>query len=365
MSQKNNVVIAGGGTGGHLFPGVALAEVLVKKGYFPLFVGTKQGIEARVIPSLGYQLYTIVVRGVKGKSILSRLWGYFLLPFALLQSLWLLIKLRPAFVVGVGGYASFPIVFLASLLRIPTVLLEQNAIPGLSNRWLSKRAGLIFTSFPQASMYFPKDKVRCYGNPIRSSLERKSNDRPQNRPLQILVLGGSLGAHAINETVAKLVELLVAQNKLHLFYITHQCGLTDAALLQEKYQSMGVLSHVVATAFIDDMAKAYSQADFVIARAGATTLAELTYVGLPALLIPYPWAADDHQTHNAKWLEENGAAKLFSQKELTAQMLFDELLRLVENPLVLQRMSQASFALGQKDTAVRIVDEIERRCSVQ
>lgn len=358
MNPMGNVIIAGGGTGGHLFPGVALADELQAKGYHVVFVGTKQGIETKILPKLGYILHTIVVRGVKGQSFWKKLWGYCLLPIALIQSFYLLIKIRPRFVVGVGGYASFPIVFLASIFRFYTVLLEQNAIPGLSNRWLAQRAQRIFTSFMTAENYFPKERVRLYGNPIRASLTRKLNYQVHH-PLQVLVLGGSLGAHAINQAMLDCVDALDKKSLLPRVKIKHQCGKNDEISIQSVYQNYTQKLSLEAVSFIDNMAEAYLWADVIISRAGATTIAELTYSGLPSILIPYPYAADDHQTYNAQFLVDKGAAKLFPQKELTGLALAQQIESFLTDSSQLQSMAQASFALGYTGVSQKIIHEIE------
>lgn len=360
------VLIAGGGTGGHLFPGLALAEQLSKRGAQVRFVGTARGIEAKVVPQSGYPLDLIEVSGLKGQGVLATLRSVIKLPLAMIQTLRLLRRLRPQVVVGVGGYASGPVVLLAAVLQIPTVVLEQNSVPGVTNRILARFARAVFTSFPHANHYFPSHKVALLGNPVRQSIA-DSSSVPIERtgPVRILVLGGSLGAKAVNALIVDAITELCRNTppaltplSLHI-QLHHQTGQADLESTQSRYvqlEEFGRSVHVEP--FIGNMAEAYRDCDLMIGRAGATTLAELTTIGRPAVLIPFPFAADDHQTHNARYLVENGAARLLQQKDTTPQLLASVIAELCQDRAILAAMASASQRLGRPDAAVRIADEI-------
>ncbi|MBL8636290.1 MAG: undecaprenyldiphospho-muramoylpentapeptide beta-N-acetylglucosaminyltransferase [Myxococcales bacterium] len=368
-SKPARVVIAGGGTGGHLFPGLALAEQLSQRGASITFVGTARGIEAKVVPSSGYPLELIEVSGLKRQGAVATLRSLLRLPVALLQTLRLLRKLRPDVVVGVGGYASGPVVLLASLLRIPTVVLEQNSIPGLTNRILSHVVRRVFTSFPHASRYFPRGKVELLGNPVRQSITDSSVPEPVEAvgPVRLLILGGSLGAKAVNTLLTDaLAELCknpppaLSPLREHL-YIHHQTGPSDLEPTQQRYSQLPELASCVSVEpFISNMASAYRDCDLMIGRAGATTIAELTALGRPAVLIPFPFAADDHQTHNARYLVEHGAARMLLQKDTTPGQLAQVIVELCQDRTVLTAMASASRRLGKPDAAKRIADEVLR-----
>ncbi len=368
FSATVRVVIAGGGTGGHLFPGLAVAEQLTARGAKVTFVGTARGIEAKVVPQSGYPLDLIDVAGLKRQGLVPTLRSLFKLPVALFQTIGLLRRLQPQVVVGVGGYASGPVVLLASLLRIPTVVLEQNSVPGVTNRILSRFARVVFTAFPHASRYFPRRKVSLLGNPVRQSIAASAQDPAERTgPVRLLVLGGSLGAKAVNALVVDALTELAKQPPPALspledhILVHHQTGATDLAATEALYSQKPQLAKLVRIEpFISDMASAYRDCDLMIGRAGATTIAELTTIGRPAVLIPFPFAADDHQTHNARYLVENGAARLLQQKDTTPQLLASTLAELVQDRTVLAAMAAASRKLGKPEASQRIADEILR-----
>ena len=284
QSPATRIVIAGGGTGGHLFPGLALAEQLSKRGVQVCFVGTSRGIEAKVVPQSGYPLDLIEVAGLKGQGVLATLRSVVKLPLAMIQTLRLLRRLRPQVVVGVGGYASGPVVLLAALLQIPTVVLEQNSVPGVTNRILARFARAVFTSFPHANHYFPLHKVALLGNPVRQSIAGASS-MPIERtgPVRILVLGGSLGAKAVNALIIDAITELCRNTPpaltplaLHI-QLHHQTGQADLESMQSRYAKLDEFGRSVhVEPFIGNMAEAYRECDLMIGRAGATTLAELT-----------------------------------------------------------------------------------------
>ena len=349
------IIIAGGGTGGHLFPGVALAEELRARGHEVMFVGTARGIEARVLPTEGWPLSLIEVRALKGGSLVSKLRGAFSIPGALLQSGAIIKKCRPALVVGVGGYASGPMVMRAAMGGIPTAILEQNSVPGITNRTLGKVVRIVCGAFPGAARFFPPKKYRLLGNPVRMKVRAAmagADTITSHRGL--LIVGGSQGAHAVNELVAGALELL--HHRGRTLPVVHQTGSADLEAFTARYRAAGLTVDV--RAFIDDMATAYRNARLVIARAGASTIAELTAIGVPSLLVPFPHAADDHQTANARDLVDAGAARLFVQAETTAEQLADILSTLFDDDAALGAMAAAAQSMGRPDAHRDIADAL-------
>lgn len=366
MSEKPRVVIAGGGTGGHLFPGVALADELASRGYAITFVGTARGIEARVIPTTPYGLELIDVAGLKRQGLWTTVRNLFRLPLSLLAALSILRRLRPQAVVGVGGYASGSLVLCAALCGIPSIVLEQNSIPGLTNKILGRLVRSVVIAFPQAAAYFPGHKVISLGNPIRAAIAGKAGNvaapaepAPADAKMAVLVLGGSQGATAVNDLFVAALEALGASACRRQLRIVHQTGEKDRERIAERYRALG-LSDDVATvsAFITDMAEAYARCDLMVGRAGATTIAELTAIGRPALLIPFLQAADDHQTHNARFMADSGAAELLPQTTTTPRQLADRLAALAADRSTLSGMAQRSRALGRPAAARAIADHL-------
>jgi UDP-N-acetylglucosamine--N-acetylmuramyl-(pentapeptide) pyrophosphoryl-undecaprenol N-acetylglucosamine transferase len=356
------VLIAGGGTGGHLFPGVALAEAIVARGGHVAFVGTARGIEARVIPELGFPLHLVDVAGIKGRGVGGLLRGVAKLPRAGVQALGIVRRERPDVVVGVGGYASGPIVASAALTGRATAILEQNSVAGLTNRLLGRLVRRVFTMFPDARGDFPARKVRHVGNPIRRSIlaalrEPAAEHRAADQP-RLLVFGGSQGARALNDAmIAGAPALLAALPGLE---IRHQTGRDDEARVREAYAAAGLTARIRVEPFIREMAAAYRSCDLVVSRAGATSLAELAAVGLPAVLVPFPQATDDHQTHNARSLVTAGAAVLLPQAELDGERLARDVTALLGDRTRLEQMGAAMAGAARADAAEVIVDELER-----
>ncbi len=358
------MLVAGGGTGGHVFPGIALAEEVV--GRHPqndvVFAGTARGLEAEVVPAAGFPIELIRVQGLKGKGLAALLTGLLVLPRAFLQSLRILRKWRPDVVVGVGGYASGPVVLAAWLLRVPTALQEQNALPGLTNRLLGRFVQAAFTAFPQAGRYFGRAQVHQLGNPIRRQLLENymhpsvAHDRPR-----LLVFGGSQGAHALNMRVVEaLPHLADLRDRLR---ITHQTGVSDREAVERATRAVGFEPDV--RAFITDMSAAYAAADLVVCRAGATTLAELTVCRKPSILVPFPAAADNHQVKNAESLVEAGAAVMIEERDLTGEVLAAEIRAILTDPERREAMARAAGRLGSPQAASEITDVctqlVERR----
>jgi UDP-N-acetylglucosamine--N-acetylmuramyl-(pentapeptide) pyrophosphoryl-undecaprenol N-acetylglucosamine transferase len=352
------LLIAGGGTGGHLFPGVALAEELRARepDAAVRFVGTARGIEARVLPELGWDLVLIEVSGLKTVGALGALRGLFRLPRALWQSRRVVVEFRPDVVVGVGGYASGPVVLMARLMGIRTGILEQNSIAGFTNKLLGKVVHAVFLHFAETRKFFRAGKILMTGNPIRRdirlALEAGSPAAPARSGFRVFAFGGSQGAQALNEIVADAMAILARRGLA--VDIVHQSGPQHLDKTQERYAAAGMKADV--RAFIKDMAAEYGRADLVIARAGATTVAELGVVGRPAILVPYPFAADNHQEVNAREMAEAGAALMFKQSELTPEKLADVVADLASHPETLAKMGSAMKVLGKPRAAADILD---------
>jgi UDP-N-acetylglucosamine--N-acetylmuramyl-(pentapeptide) pyrophosphoryl-undecaprenol N-acetylglucosamine transferase len=342
------ILIMAGGTGGHIFPGLAVADEMRAAGWDVVWMGARGGMEERLVPPRGYKTAWIRARAARGKGLLQKL----LLPGNLLFSFWesarTLRRIRPHVVLGLGGYVAFPGGMMASLLDRPLALHEQNAIAGLANRVLAAVADKVMVAFPGALR-----QAEWTGNPVRADIAAISPPeerfRQRTGPLRILVVGGSLGAQALNEAMPKAIALLPDKP-----VVVHQSGEKHLDALRAHYAQAGVRGELVA--FIDDMARRYAEADLVICRAGAVTVAELSAGGMPSILVPFPFAVDDHQTANARFLVDAGAALLLPQKEMTA----DRLARLIgslDRGRLLE-MAKKARALGKPDAA-RVV---ARRC---
>ena len=361
------MLIAGGGTGGHLFPGLALAEEV--KTRHPrndvLFVGTPRGLETRIVPRNGFPLELVDVGPLKRQGALGTLRGLGRVPRALWQSRRILRKFDPDVVVGVGGYASGPVVMAAWMMRIPTAVQEQNALPGFTNRTLGRFARACFIAFDEARAGFPPGRTHLLGNPIRRAFldNYLHSKEPSGQRLSILVTGGSQGAHVLNLRLAEALEELAPELGQRL-RIVHQTGEKDLPEIARRYQALGDSGvDAQATAFIDDMANAYAQADLLVCRAGATTIAELTVCKKPAILVPFPYAADDHQTVNARSMVRNGAAILLPERDLTGQKLAGELRALEADRERLRRMARQSGLLGRPEAAREIAEVCVSLCS--
>jgi len=349
------LVIAGGGTGGHLFPGVAIAEELRRREPEAqvTFVGTAKGIEARVLPGLGWDLELIQVSGLKTVGALGAIRGFFRIPGALWQSRRLLRRLKPDVVIGVGGYASGPVVMAAKLMGIPTAICEQNSIPGLTNRILGKLARRVFLAFDDSKRFFKARKVTMSGNPVRLALLQafEAQSPVLAEVPTVFVCGGSLGATKVNELASGALIQLAAHRKLR---VVHQTGASDAGKMVARYAESSLEAEVHG--FLEDMAARYLAADVIIARAGATTVAELALAGKPAIFIPYPFAADNHQELNAREMAEAKAALMFRQADLTVDILAKALGELLDDPPRRAAMGSAMKALAKPGAAATVVD---------
>ncbi len=349
------IIIAGGGTGGHLFPGIAIAEEILGRGNTNkvIFIGTKKGIENRMLGNLGYELQKIDIEGVKGRGLKALMKVIYQIPHSMWQSRQILKRFCPDFVIGVGGYASGPAVITARLLGIPTAIAEQNAVPGITNRILSKFANIIFVTYAQTKDCFPQSKVIVSGNPVRKVFAvRRAQEQQEKQFRQLLIFGGSQGAAAINKNVIEMMPLL--QKMKDKLRVLHQTGDREVEMVKEAYLRHGLKAEV--TSFIVNMADAYAAADLIICRAGATSLAEITAAGKAAILIPYPWAANDHQTKNAQVMDSAGAAVVINEHEVNGENLFVIIEDLLADKQKLRQMEEASAKLGNIKAAAKIVD---------
>jgi UDP-N-acetylglucosamine--N-acetylmuramyl-(pentapeptide) pyrophosphoryl-undecaprenol N-acetylglucosamine transferase len=336
-----SILIMAGGTGGHIFPGLAVAEQMRAAGWDVVWMGARGGMEERLVPRHGYRTAWIRARAARGKGLVQKL----VLPANLLYSFWesarYIRSLKPSVVLGLGGYVAFPGGMMASLLNRPLALHEQNAIAGLANRVLSQVSDKVMVAFPETIK-----GAEWTGNPVRADIA--AMDPPDKRfagrqgPLRILIVGGSLGAQALNEVMPKAVSLLETRP-----VVVHQAGEKHIETLRANYRAAQVQGELVA--FIDDMARRYAEADLVICRAGAVTVAELSAGGMASILVPFPHAVDDHQTANAKFLSDHGAAILIQQRDLTAEKLA-HLIRTMNRTKLLD-MANRARALGKRDAA--------------
>ncbi|HZI79500.1 MAG TPA: undecaprenyldiphospho-muramoylpentapeptide beta-N-acetylglucosaminyltransferase [Vicinamibacterales bacterium] len=351
-----SLLIAGGGTGGHLFPGVAVARELMARmpGAAVTFVGTAAGIEARVIPREGLTLDTIRSAGLKGKSPVALLRGLLLLPLSAWDAWRVISRRRPSVVIGVGGYSSGPVVALAALRGVPTLLMEQNATPGLTNRLLSRLVRAAAVTYEESLATFGR-KAFVAGNPVRPEFFAPSAGGPAaSDRARVLVFGGSQGAHAINVALAEAAPALAAAAPG--VEVTHQTGERDLSMVRDAYAAAGLTARVEP--FLYEMDREMRAADVIVCRAGATTLAELTAAGRAAILVPLPTATDDHQRRNADALVRQGAARVIDQRELTGARLAEELLGLARDGAARERMALAARGMARPDAARVIVDRV-------
>jgi len=351
-AQARPIMIIAGGTGGHVFPGLAVAEELRRQGVPVVWLGTRQGLEARVVPAAGLPIEWLNARGLRRRGLRSWLTAPWMIARSTLQALRIMQRYRPRAVLGMGGYVSGPGAAAARLLGIPMLIHEQNAIPGFTNRKLAPMAVRIMTGF--AGVLDEHGKAVHTGNPVRAAIgavppaECRSNNS-DNGPLRLLVLGGSQGAAAINEAVPAALALLEPRLRPEVW---HQTGRSHADATLALYRKFGIDAPIEP--FIDDMAAAYAWADLAICRSGALTVAELAVAGVPAVLIPFPFAADDHQTANARHLVARDAGVLFPQDHLTAERLAAVLAELLGDREHLQTMAANARAMGLPDAAARV-----------
>jgi UDP-N-acetylglucosamine--N-acetylmuramyl-(pentapeptide) pyrophosphoryl-undecaprenol N-acetylglucosamine transferase len=358
------IAIAGGGTGGHVFPGIAVAKKLQKEidDISVMFIGTPEGIEANVVPKEGFDISFIRSEGIVGRSISERLRSTAKVPLSFKDSYKILKKFKPDIVLGVGGYCSGPVLLAACMMKIPTIIHEQNTIPGLTNKILGKFVDLVAVTYYESIGFFPKDKTHLTGNPVRDDILQGNRERGyrtfrlDKNLFTIFVFGGSSGAHKINNSMCESLVYL-KDFKDHLQFL-HQTGEKDFDFVREFYHKHGFKGTVIP--FTYDMGDAYAVADLVISRAGATTLAELTACGKPAILVPYPYAAGDHQRGNAEKLWDLGASQMILDKELNGRSLFLMIKQLFDHPDIMTEMEKVSRTIGKPEAIQKIVELIIR-----
>ncbi|MBL1263162.1 undecaprenyldiphospho-muramoylpentapeptide beta-N-acetylglucosaminyltransferase [Candidatus Methylomicrobium oryzae] len=311
--MAKRIVIMAGGTGGHVFPALAVAESLLEKGWEVSWLGTRNGLEARVVPEHDIAIDWLSVAGVRGKGMLSKATAVFKLLKACLQAASLLRKRKPDVVLGMGGFVAGPGGLMARMLGIPLIIHEQNRVPGTTNRWLARLASRVLEAFPDS--FDKKRQAICTGNPLRKKflLASEMQHAKPEQDLKLLIVGGSQGAQRLNEIVPE------AMGRLSGIHVIHQTGPAMQEQVAARYRELGV--NAEARAFIQDMAEAYEWADLAICRAGAMTVSELAAIGCPAILVPLPWAIDDHQVANAHYLADAGAGLILLQKDLTPESL--------------------------------------------
>lgn len=350
------LLIAGGGTGGHLFPALAVARAVTELDAHAEvgFVGTRRGIEARVIPETEFPIDFISVGGIRGKGIVESLKGAFAIPRAIVQSFGIIRRFRPDVVLGVGGYASGPTLLAGRLSGVPTAIQEQNSVMGTTNRILSRLVDRIFISWEDTEPRTPEEKTVLAGNPVRRDVLEPSEIDKSSDTFHILVFGGSQGARSINEAMMKNADRLASMgDRISLF---HQTGRDAADAVAEAYKKVGLNAKVQP--FIDDMRSAYAWADLVISRSGASTMAELTSLGKPAIVVPYPYAIGDHQAKNASVPAARGAVRVVPDHKVANGALIHEIERLLENPDALRTMAEQSRKMGRPDAARTIAEHL-------
>lgn len=358
------LIIAGGGTGGHIFPGLAVGKELLKRypGSEVLFVTGDRRIEGDILKDAGINRVSITVEGIKGRGLIRTIKSAIKLPLGLIQSVFIIKGFSPDIVLGVGGYSAGPVCLAARLMGIRTAIHEQNSFPGITNRLLSRFVDRVFISFEESSAHFPKDKVRVTGNPVREEFMGEG-ERPEEGSgrFTILVTGGSQGASAINRVFIEALKKIRDRGRDPR--VIHQAGKADFERVVRGYREGGMEADVMP--FIQDMPKAYRQADIVIGRAGAGTVFELAALGKPSILIPFPFAADDHQTANASMLAHAGGAVMIPQDELDPDRLAEVLIGFMDDRASLEEMAGRAREAARPEAARDIADRMEEMIGIR
>ena len=349
--MKKPICIMAGGTGGHIFPGLAVAEELLKRGETVHWIGSKHGLEGRLVPEKGIPMHYLAVRGLRGKHGLQRITGPIRLGVSVIQALILMLRLKPSVCVGFGGYPAGPGGIAAKMMKIPVVIHEQNAIAGMTNRYLAKLATKVLTAFPDVI-----EGAECVGNPIRQEIDsvgrqRIADGHQPSDTTRVLVIGGSQGAKSLNEQLPEKLKTVASQFGIE---VTHQTGVSGKDQVDEQYQALDLDATVVA--FISRMDEAYREADIVVCRAGALTVSELASAAMPSVLIPFPYAVDDHQTKNGQQLQNAGAAVVVQEKDLDIFVAkLSDILRAPEN---LTQMARAARSVAKPEATQHVADRV-------
>jgi UDP-N-acetylglucosamine--N-acetylmuramyl-(pentapeptide) pyrophosphoryl-undecaprenol N-acetylglucosamine transferase len=351
-------LIAAAGTGGHIYPGIAVANEILRRDPQSevRFVGTARGLETKLVPKAGFELSIIESAGLKSVRVVAQLRGVAMLPRSFFAARRIIRDFRPDVVIGAGGYVSGPVVLTAAILKLPTLVMESNALPGWTNRTLARFVDRAAVSF-EKSLGFFRGKGVLTGNPVRREFFEIPPREREGGPFSVLVFGGSQGAHAINEAMVAALPLL--ERLRSGLRITHQTGEADFERVRTAYADAGWAEQGDVRRYIDDMVVSFGEADLVICRAGATTTAELIAAGKPAIMVPFPLAADDHQRKNAEALEAEGAARMILQQDLSGARLAKEIEELAQSPSEIKKMEKASRKLARGDAAAAAVDLIE------
>lgn len=360
------IIITGGGTGGHIYPGISLAKELQKRDSRNeiIFVGSDRGMESEIIPREGYQYFPIKVRGIKREMCLENIYAILLFLGSLIGSYKMIRKIKPDLVIGTGGYVSASVAFISSIIGVPTFIHEQNAIPGITNQILSLTSRIVFLSFLESRRHFwRKGKTVCLGNPVREEIWKGDREKiikevgMKKNKKNILLFGGSKGARVLTNTFLSCVDLINDSfwNSWQVLIISGKEEFSEVkkTLTNSKYEEI-----IYVLPYLYEMENAYELADLVICRAGATTVAELTAKGLPAILIPYPYATGDHQLYNARFLEKRQAAVIISQQKLSEDKLASEISRLLSEEKHLKILAHNSKKLGNRKAAEEIINSI-------
>lgn len=357
MGKLQRVLVMAGGTGGHVFPGLAVAKQLINQGVEVHWLGTRKGLEAKLVPEAGIPIHFISISGVRGKGLADILLAPMRLTVAVWQALRIIRQLKPDVVIGMGGFASGPGGIASWLLRRPLVIHEQNAKPGTTNKWLARVAKKVLEGFPNT--FRKRQNVVTVGNPVRKEIIAASQpQRGHKSPCALLALGGSLGAAALNQLLPQALAKLPAEIRPEVY---HQTGEKHYADTVTAYQQAGVNAKIVP--FIKEMDAAYAWADIVLCRSGALTVAELCAAGVGAILVPFPHAIDDHQTANANFMAQQGAALLIQQAALSADELANILKEFIQSPERCQQMAQAAYELRRADATEKVLSICQEICN--
>ena len=354
MTTGLTFVMAGGGTGGHIIPALAVADELRRHGHESFFIGTQRGMEARLVPNAGFPIEWIEIGGLNRVGVAQRIRTLAQLPVSTARVLQIFRSRKPKAVFSMGGYVAGPVMMAARLIGIPIVIMEPNAVPGLTNRRMGKLIARALVSFPETLSYFPEGRAEVTGIPVRDEFFSVPEKREPAVPFTILITGGSRGSKTLNEAARASWNLFAQRMRLR---ILHQCGTEMYSALDQEFRTTGITGEVMP--FISDMPKAFESADLIVCRSGASTVSELAAAGKPSILVPFPFAADDHQLRNAEAMVGAGAARLVLDREMNGQRLFDEVFALASAPQTLKTMGENAKRLAKPGAASRAAQVLE------